>query len=89
MIDNVETYDKTIIAQKLTPANKRYTSYLSKNNSHLTNAPLTDKEFECAFSTLKHRCTIKANKSAGYDDISASANINVFDSIKKNIKIYF
>ena len=45
--------------------------------------PLTDKEFESAFNTLK------TNKSAGYDNISANSIKNVFDSIKKPLKFIF
>ena len=58
------------LASKISTASKCFKSYLKSINSVFECGPLTSKEFEEAFFSLK------TNKSAGYDDIS-------FNIIKK------
>ena len=62
---------------------KHYESYLDFNNSILSEQNLTDKELEDAF------CSLKSNKSAGYDDISANVVKNAYQFIQKPLKYIF
>ena len=66
------------------PASKtNYKTYLDFNNSVLPDFEVTDKEFETAYFSLKR------NKSAGYDEISANVIINSFKNISTPLKHIF
>ena len=98
IINGIESYNKQNIAESFNKyfsnigqnlastipnSVKQYESYLDFNNSILSEQNLTDKELEDAF------CSLKSNKSAGYDDISANVVKNAYQFIQKPLKYIF
>ena len=98
IIDNIETYDKKVIANKfnnyfvdvgpnlaanIPTSSKHFETYLSHNESSLLERYLTDEEFATAYFSLK------TNKSPGYDEVNANVIINTFKNISKPLKYIF
>ena len=94
IIDKVETYDKKTIATsfnnyftnvgpKLASRNKDFKSYLKENEILLSEYDVSEKELEDAF------CSLKINKSPGFDDISSNVVKNAYHIIKHPLRYIF
>ena len=98
IVNNVEFTGKKLIAESfnkyfvgvgpklaaLIPiSDKKFESFLSGSYPTLNEFPLTDKELEIAFLSLK------SNKSPGFDDIRPDVIKFVFDEIVRPIKYIF
>ena len=95
MINNIDVYDKEIIAEslnkyfidvgpnlaeKIPNTKNNFKSYMKKINNSMPNYEVSDDEFKEAFFSLK------INKSPGFDNISFNVIKHCFDDLLKPLK---
>ena len=97
VLNGIETYDKTTIANgfndyfssigenlaKNISSDNTFESYLSRNNINFPEKELTDDELKSAFDQLK------PNKSSGYDEIHPTVVKQAYNLIKTPLKYIF